>query len=168
VSNVSFSFRGNNTVREAMHSVFLYHGVKAGMDMAIVNPGMLEVYEEIEPNLRKLVEDVILNRDDTAEEQLIELAESLKGVKKVSAEKVLEWRNASVEERLSHSLVKGINEFIEQDVEEARQKFDSPLEVIEGPLMKGMDVVDAIFRGVKAKCICCRKDIDGDSERRCA
>ena len=145
VSNVSFSFRGNNTVREAMHSVFLYHGVKAGMDMAIVNPGMLEVYEEIEPNLRKLVEDVILNRDDTAEEQLIELAESLKGVKKLSPEKILEWRNAPVEERLSHSLVKGINQFIEEDVEEARQKFDSPLEVIEGPLMKGMDVVGDLF-----------------------
>ena len=145
VSNVSFSFRGNNTVREAMHSVFLYHGVKAGMDMAIVNPGMLEVYEEIEPNLRKLVEDVILNRDDEAEDKLIDLAESLKGVKKVSSEKVLEWRNASVEERLSHSLVKGINEFIEKDVEEARQKYSSPLEVIEGPLMEGMNVVGDLF-----------------------
>ncbi len=145
VSNVSFSFRGNNVVREAMHSVFLYHGVKAGMDMAIVNPGMLEVYEEIETNLRKLVEEVILNKDDSAEEQLIELAESLKGVKKVSSEKILEWRNGTVEERLSHSLVKGLNEFIEQDVEEARQKFDSPLEVIEGPLMDGMNVVGDLF-----------------------
>jgi len=145
VSNVSFSFRGNNTVREAMHSVFLYHGVKAGMDMAIVNPGMLEVYEEIEPTLRELVEDVILNRNDESEEKLIDLAESLKGVKKVSAEKVLEWRSGTVEERLSHSLVKGINEFIELDVEEARVKYDSPLEVIEGPLMDGMNVVGDLF-----------------------
>jgi len=106
---------------------------------------MLEVYEEIEPNLRKLVEDVILNRNDESEEKLIDLAESLKGVKKVSAEKVLEWRNGTVEERLSHSLVKGINEFIEDDVEEARQKYDSPLEVIEGPLMDGMNVVGDLF-----------------------
>ena len=145
VSNVSFSFRGNNTVREAMHSVFLYHGVKAGMDMAIVNPGMLEVYAEIEPELRMVVEDVILNRDPESEEKLIEIAESLKGVKRVSEEKILEWRNASVEERLSHSLVKGINKFIEEDIEEARQKFNSPLEVIEGPLMDGMNVVGDLF-----------------------
>ena len=145
VSNVSFSFRGNNAVREAMHSVFLYHAVKAGMDMAIVNPGMLEVYEEIEPNLRKLVEDVILNRNDTSEDELIELAETLKGVKKLSPEKILEWRSGSVEERLSHSLVKGINEFIVEDVEEARLKYDSPLEVIEGPLMDGMNVVGDLF-----------------------
>ena len=145
VSNVSFSFRGNNIVREAMHSVFLYHGVKAGMDMAIVNPGMLEVYEEIEPRLRELVEDVILNRNNTSEDELIDLAESLKGVKKVSEEKILEWRGGTVEERLSHSLVKGINQFIEEDVEEARVKYNSPLEVIEGPLMDGMNVVGDLF-----------------------
>lgn len=145
VSNVSFSFRGNNIVREAMHAVFLYHGVNAGMDMAIVNPGMLEVYSEIKPELRELVEDVLLNRKEDAEEALIEYAEGTKGVKKVSEEKILEWRNEPVEKRLSHSLVKGINKFIEEDVEAARQKYPSPLEVIEGPLMDGMNVVGDLF-----------------------
>ncbi len=145
VSNVSFSFRGNNIVREAMHAVFLYHGVNAGMDMAIVNPGMLEVYSEIKPELRELVEDVLLNRKEDAEEALIEYAEGTKGVKKISEEKILEWRNDPVEKRLSHSLVKGINKFIEEDVEAARQKYPSPLEVIEGPLMDGMNVVGDLF-----------------------
>ncbi len=145
VSNVSFSFRGNNIVREAMHAVFLYHGVNAGMDMAIVNPGMLEVYSEIKPELRELVEDVLLNRKENAEEALIEYAEGTKGVKKISEEKILEWRNDPVEKRLSHSLVKGINKFIEEDVEVARQKYPSPLEVIEGPLMDGMNIVGDLF-----------------------
>jgi len=145
VSNVSFSFRGNNIVREAMHAVFLYHGVNAGMDMAIVNPAMLEVYSEINPELRELVEDVLMNRKEDAEEALIEFAEGTKGVKRESEEKILEWRQDPVEKRLSHSLVKGINKFIEEDIEEARQKYPTPLEVIEGPLMDGMNVVGDLF-----------------------
>ncbi|MCI0536895.1 MAG: methionine synthase, partial [Verrucomicrobiales bacterium] len=144
VSNISFSFRGNNTVREAMHSAFLYHAIKAGLDLGIVNAGMLEVYEEIPKDLLELVEDVLLNRRPDATERLIRFAESVK--QKGTVEKVEhEWRNGTVEERLSHALVKGIVDFIEQDVEEARAKYAKPLTVIEGPLMNGMNVVGDLF-----------------------
>jgi len=150
LSNVSFSFRGNNPVREAMHSAFLFHAIKAGMDMAIVNAGMLEVYEEIEPELKELVEDVLLNRRADATERLVEHGEKLKASGAAKDQKadiaVLEaWRNGSVEERLSHALVKGIDAWIEQDTEEARAKYGKPLAVIEGPLMAGMSVVGDLF-----------------------
>jgi 5-methyltetrahydrofolate--homocysteine methyltransferase len=146
VSNISFSFRGNNKVREAMHSAFLYHAIAAGMDMGIVNAGMLEVYEEIEPELKVLVEDVLLNRRSDATERLVEHGESLKGVGAiVSEKKAEEWRNGTVEERLSHALVKGIDTYIEIDAEEARVKLGRPLLVIEGPLMAGMGVVGDLF-----------------------
>ncbi len=146
VSNISFSFRGNNKVREAMHSAFLYHAIAAGMDMGIVNAGMLEVYEEIEPELKVLVEDVLLNRRPDATERLVEHGESLKGVGKVVNEKLAEeWRNGTVEERLSHALVRGIDTYIEIDAEEARVKLGRPLLVIEGPLMSGMNVVGDLF-----------------------
>ena len=146
VSNISFSFRGNNKVREAMHSAFLYHAIAAGMDMGIVNAGMLEVYEEIEPELKVLVEDVLLNRRPDATERLVEHGEKLKGLSTGSTEKKTEeWRSGTVEERLSHSLVKGIDTYIEQDAEEARLKLGRPLLVIEGPLMAGMSVVGDLF-----------------------
>jgi 5-methyltetrahydrofolate--homocysteine methyltransferase len=146
VSNISFSFRGNNKVREAMHSAFLYHAITAGMDMGIVNAGMLEVYEEIEPELKVLVEDVLLNRRPDATERLVEHGESLKGAGAVVSEKKAEeWRNGTVEERLSHALVKGIDTYIEVDAEEARVKLGRPLLVIEGPLMAGMSVVGDLF-----------------------
>jgi 5-methyltetrahydrofolate--homocysteine methyltransferase len=146
VSNISFSFRGNNKVREAMHSAFLYHAITAGMDMGIVNAGMLEVYEEIEPELKVLVEDVLLNRRPDATERLVEHGESLKGAGAVLSEKKAEeWRNGTVEERLSHALVKGIDSYIEVDAEEARVKLGRPLLVIEGPLMAGMSVVGDLF-----------------------
>jgi 5-methyltetrahydrofolate--homocysteine methyltransferase len=146
VSNISFSFRGNNKVREAMHSAFLYHAIAAGMDMGIVNAGMLEVYEEIEPELKVLVEDVLLNRRPDATERLVEHGESLKHVgAAVSEKKAEEWRNGTVEERLSHALVKGIDTYIEIDAEEARVKLGRPLLVIEGPLMDGMGVVGDLF-----------------------
>jgi 5-methyltetrahydrofolate--homocysteine methyltransferase len=146
VSNISFSFRGNNKVREAMHSAFLYHAITAGMDMGIVNAGMLEVYEEIAPELKVLVEDVLLNRRPDATERLVEYGESLKGVDTaVSQKKAEEWRSGSVEERLSHALVKGIDTYIELDTEEARVKLGRPLLVIEGPLMDGMSVVGDLF-----------------------
>jgi 5-methyltetrahydrofolate--homocysteine methyltransferase len=146
VSNISFSFRGNNKVREAMHSAFLYHAIGAGMDMGIVNAGMLEVYEEIEPDLKLLVEDVLLNRRPDATERLVEHGESLKGAGAVVGEKKAEeWRNGTVEERLSHALVKGIDAYIEIDAEEARVKLGRPLLVIEGPLMAGMSVVGDLF-----------------------
>jgi 5-methyltetrahydrofolate--homocysteine methyltransferase len=144
ISNLSFSFRGNDTVREAIHSVFLYHAIKAGMDMAIVNPGMLQVYDEIPKDLLELVEDVVLNRKPDSTEKLLAFAEQVKGVK--PDEKVIdEWRNGTVEERLKHSLVKGITEFIDSDVLEAREKYDFALKVIEGPLMDGMNVVGDLF-----------------------
>ena len=128
VSNISFSFRGNNKVREAMHSAFLYHAIAAGMDMGIVNAGMLEVYEEIEPNLKDLVEDVLLNRRPDATERLVELGETLKGADTATVEKKTEeWRNGTVEERLAHALVKGIDSFIDADTEEARAKLGRPL-----------------------------------------
>jgi len=147
VSNISFSFRGNNQVREAMHSAFLYHAIAAGMDMGIVNAGMLEVYEEIEPELKVLVEDVLLNRRPDATERLVEHGEALKsaGGTVVSEKKAEEWRYGTVEERLSHALVKGIDAFIELDTEEARLKLGRPLLVIEGPLMDGMSVVGDLF-----------------------
>ena len=147
VSNISFSFRGNNKVREAMHSAFLYHAIAAGMDMGIVNAGMLEVYEEIEPELKELVEDVLLNRRADATERLVDFGEALKsaGGVVVSEKKAEEWRNGTVEERLSHALVKGIDAFIEIDAEEARVKLGRPLLVIEGPLMAGMSVVGDLF-----------------------
>jgi 5-methyltetrahydrofolate--homocysteine methyltransferase len=146
VSNISFSFRGNNKVREAMHAAFLYHAIAAGMDMGIVNAGMLEVYEEIEPDLKVLVEDVLLNRRPDATERLVEFGETLKGAgAQVSEKKAEEWRNGTVEERLSHALVKGIDAYIEIDAEEARVKLGRPLLVIEGPLMEGMSVVGDLF-----------------------
>jgi 5-methyltetrahydrofolate--homocysteine methyltransferase len=146
VSNISFSFRGNNKVREAMHSAFLYHAITAGMDMGIVNAGMLEVYEEIEPELKVMVEDVLLNRRSDATERLVDYGETLKHVgAAVSEKKAEEWRNGTVEERLSHALVKGIDAYIEIDAEEARVKLGRPLLVIEGPLMAGMSVVGDLF-----------------------
>ena len=148
VSNISFSFRGNNKVREAMHSAFLYHAIAAGMDMGIVNAGMLEVYEEIEPELKVLVEDVLLNRRPDATERLVEHGEALKAASTgvtVSEKKAEEWRNGPVEERLSHALVKGIDTYIDIDTEEARAKLGRPLLVIEGPLMDGMSVVGDLF-----------------------
>jgi 5-methyltetrahydrofolate--homocysteine methyltransferase len=144
VSNISFSFRGNDVVREAMHSAFLYHAIQAGMDMGIVNAGQLEVYEEIPDDLLELVEDVIFNRRSDATERLIEFAEQVKQRDRGSVRKD-EWRQGSVEERLKHALVKGIVDHVEEDTEEARKKYDTPLEVIEGPLMDGMNVVGDLF-----------------------
>lgn len=144
VSNVSFSFRGNDVVREAMHSAFLYHGIKHGMDMGIVNPSQLTIYDEIENELLTRVEDVLLNRRSDATERLLEFAEHVKGKKEV--EKVAEeWRSLPVEERLSYALVKGITDYIEEDTEEARKSFERPIQVIEGPLMAGMNVVGDLF-----------------------
>jgi 5-methyltetrahydrofolate--homocysteine methyltransferase len=145
VSNVSFSFRGNNPVREAMHSAFLYHATKAGMDMGIVNAGMLEVYDNIDPEMLKHVEDVLLNRDPDATERLMDFAEKFKGVKKETKAEEKAWRNEPVEKRLEHSLLKGIDTYIVEDTEEARQKYGKPLNVIEGPLMDGMGVVGDLF-----------------------
>ena len=144
VSNVSFSFRGNEPVREAMHSVFLYHAIKAGMDMGIVNAGQLVVYDQIEPQLKELCEDVILNKRPDATERLVNFAETVKAKDK-EEKKDDAWRSTSVEERLKHALVNGITDYIDADTEEARQKYPKPLEVIEGPLMAGMDVVGDLF-----------------------
>lgn len=145
VSNVSFSFRGNDHVREAIHSAFLYHAIKNGMDMGIVNPSQLVVYDDIEKELLELVEDVLLNRRDDATERLITHAEKLKGVSVEKAEKDEAWRKGTVEERLSHALVKGLVEYIDADVEECRQKYTKTLDIIEGPLMDGMNVVGDLF-----------------------
>jgi len=144
VSNISFSFRGNNTVREAMHAAFLFHAIRAGLDMGIVNAGQLAVYEEIEPELRERVEDVLLNRRDDATERLVDLAEGVKAKGKAPI-KDEAWRAEPVEERLKHALVKGIVDYIDLDTEEARQKSKRPLDVIEGPLMAGMGVVGDLF-----------------------
>jgi 5-methyltetrahydrofolate--homocysteine methyltransferase len=144
ISNISFSFRGNNHVREAMHAVFLYHAIQAGLDMGIVNAGMLAVYDELEPELRERVEDVILNRREDGTDRLLEIAERFKGEKKTKAEAAM-WRSEDVISRLEHALVNGITEFIDADTEEARQLFERPLEVIEGPLMRGMNVVGDLF-----------------------
>ncbi|MDP4624282.1 MAG: dihydropteroate synthase [Akkermansiaceae bacterium] len=145
VSNISFSFRGNNKVREAMHSAFLYHATKAGMDMGIVNAGMLEVYDEIPKDLLEHVEDVLLNKREDSTERLLDLAESYKGVGGKKLEEDLTWREESVEKRLEHALLKGIDRFIDEDTEEARVKYGRPLKVIEGPLMDGMGVVGDLF-----------------------
>ena len=144
VSNISFSFRGNNPVREAVHSAFLYHAIQAGMDMAIVNAGMLAVYEEIPSELLERVEDVLLNRREDATERLIEFAEGYQ-VEAKSEKKTLAWREGSVQKRLTHSLVKGITDYIQEDTEAARQLFDRPLKVIERPLMDGMRIVGDLF-----------------------
>jgi 5-methyltetrahydrofolate--homocysteine methyltransferase len=145
VSNLSFSFRGNEPVREAMHSVFLYHAIKAGMDMGIVNAGQMAVYDDLDPKLREACEDVILNRDPGASERLLALAEGFRGREKQTKEADLAWRSWEVNKRLSHALVHGITEFIEQDTEAARLAADRPLAVIEGPLMDGMNVVGDLF-----------------------
>ena len=144
VSNVSFSFRGNNPVREAMHSVFLYHAIQKGMNMGIVNPSMLEVYDDIPKDLLAYVEDVILDRRDDATERLLEFAETVKGVKKEAGQNLL-WREGDLQARITHALVKGLETFIEEDVEAARQSVSKPIEVIEGHLMNGMNVVGDLF-----------------------
>ncbi|MFO1476395.1 MAG: methionine synthase [Verrucomicrobiota bacterium] len=150
ISNISFSFRGNNAVREAMHSAFLYHAIRAGLDMGIVNAGMLAVYEEIEPELKTLVEDVLLNRRPDATERLVTFGEKLKSSSSSSSSSSSEsteaaWRKGSVEERLTHALLRGLDTYINEDIEEARQKYGKPLSVIEGPLMAGMGVVGDLF-----------------------
>ncbi|MFN7014756.1 MAG: dihydropteroate synthase, partial [Bacteroidia bacterium] len=148
VSNVSFSFRGNDHVREAIHSAFLFHGIKAGMDMGIVNPSQLQVYDEIEKELLELVEDVLLDRKDDATEKLINYAEKIKSQKSNTKDKEEEkntWRKLSLQERITHSLVKGIDEFVEVDMLEAIRVYSAPLEIIEGPLMAGMNVVGDLF-----------------------
>ena len=145
VSNLSFSFRGNEVVREAMHSAFLYHAVQAGMDMGIVNAGQLAVYDDIEPGLREAVEDVLFDRRDDATERLVDLAESLREVDTTREAEAQAWRQAPVEERLAHALVKGLTDWIEADTEEARQQYPRPLDVIEGPLMDGMNRVGDLF-----------------------
>src|SRR5207248_6443073 len=144
ISNLSFSFRGNDVVREAMHSAFLYHAIRAGLDMGIVNAGQLVLYEDIEPELLERVEDVIFNRRPDATERLVELASRVRD-EGTRRERDLSWREAPVEKRLEHALVHGIVDFIEADAEEARQKLPRPLDVIEGPLMDGMQVVGDLF-----------------------
>src|SRR3712207_3022437 len=145
LSNLSFSFRGNEPVRRAMHSIFLYHAIPAGMDMGIVNAGQLDVYDQIDPELREACEDVILDRRDDATERLIALAERFKGTDEVAEKQAAEWRSLPVAERLSYALVKGIDAHIVEDTEEARQQADRPISVIEGPLMDGMNVVGDLF-----------------------
>ena len=145
VSNVSFSFRGNDTVREAMHSAFLYHAVKAGMDMGIVNPAMLGVYSDIDKNLLDRVEDVLLNRREDATDRLLELAESIVAKDRNAIKRQKSGGSLPVGERLAHALVKGIDTYIIEDTEESRQMLDRPLQVIEGPLMDGMNVVGDLF-----------------------
>ena len=145
VSNISFSFRGNDRVREAMHSAFLFHAVKAGLDMGIVNAGQLEVYEEIPKDLLEHVEDVLLNRRDDATDRMLEFAETVKGTGKKKAAEDLSWREAPIADRMKHALIKGIDKFIVEDTEEARQQYDRCLQVIEGPLMDGMQVVGDLF-----------------------
>ncbi|WP_335964608.1 methionine synthase [Galbibacter sp. PAP.153] len=145
VSNVSFSFRGNNTVREAMNAAFLYHGIQHGMTMGIVNPEMLEIYDEIDKELLEYVEDVLLDKRDDATERLLDYAETVKGNTKETEKQKQEWRNGSLQDRITHSLVKGVLEFVEEDAEEARQAVDKPIEVIEGYLMNGMNVVGDLF-----------------------
>jgi len=145
VSNLSFAFRGNDPVREAMHSVFLYHAIRAGLDMAIVNAGQLAVYEDINPELRELVEDVILNRRDDATDRLLEAADRFKGGPQQKRVQDLSWREKPVGERMTHALIHGIADYVEDDTEEARQQFDRPIHVIEGPLMDGMNVVGDLF-----------------------
>lgn len=145
VSNLSFSFRGNNVIREAIHSVFLYHAINVGMDMGIVNPGMIQIYDEIDKELLQKVEDVVLNKHPEASERLLEFAESYKSTQSAESVNKLAWREQDCKERLKYALVKGITEYIDEDVEEARKQFDRALEVIEGPLMGGMSVVGELF-----------------------
>lgn len=145
VSNISFAFRGNNRVREAMHSAFLFHAIKAGLDMGIVNPGQLEVYEEIDKDLLDKIEDVLLNRRADATDRLLDFAETLKGADPEKEKKAVAWRNLPISKKLEHALVKGIVEFIDNDVEEARKAADNPLDIIEGPLMDGMNIVGDLF-----------------------
>ena len=145
VSNISFSFRGNDRVREAMHSSFLFHAVKAGLDMGIVNAGQLEVYEEIPDDLLEHVEDVLLNRRADATDRLLDFAETVKGSGKKKSGEDLSWREASVEERMRHALIKGIDKYIVEDTEEARQEFDRCLQDIEAPLMEGLQNVGDLF-----------------------
>ena len=146
VSNVSFSFRGNNPVREAIHSVFLYYAIQAGLDMGIVNAGQLAIYADLPDELRDKVEAVVLNKHDNATEELLEIAEKYRGDgQQVEKKEDLEWRSWEVNKRLAHALVKGITEFIEEDTEESRQQATKPLEVIEGPLMDGMNIVGDLF-----------------------
>ncbi len=145
VSNLSFSFRGNNIVREAMHSAFLYHAIDAGFDMGIVNAGMLEIYEDIKPELKQKVEDVLFNRSPEATDELIDFAEQFKGISNKKDRNDLTWREGSLQDRITHSLVHGVLEFVDQDTEEARKEFGRPLDVIEGPLMNGMRVVGDLF-----------------------
>ena len=145
VSNVSFSFRGNNKVREAMHSAFLYHAINNGMNMGIVNPNMLEIYDEIPKDLLDYVEDVLLDRRDDATERLLEFAETVIGDKKDKKSSKNEWRKLELQERISYSLINGKDEFIEEDVEQARRTVDKPIMVIEGHLMKGMNIVGDLF-----------------------
>ena len=144
VSNVSFSFRGNNGIREFMHSAFLYHAIENGMDMGIVNAGQLAVYDDIPKDVLEKVEDVLLNRKNDATEKLLEIASEVKGMEKTKGND-LSWRENSVEERIAHGLVNGISEFIVEDAEEARLKFEEPIKVIEGPLMDGMNIVGDLF-----------------------
>jgi len=145
ISNLSFSFRGNNVIREAMHSVFLYHAINAGMDMGILNPGLVQIYDEIDPELLSKVEAVVLNKSTAAAEELLEFAEKFKGVEAAHSENKLAWRTSDYRERLKYALVKGVTDFIEEDVEEARQNSARSLEVIEGPLMDGMKLVGDLF-----------------------
>src|SRR5207245_5523094 len=145
VSNVSFAFRGNETVREAMNAAFLYHAIRGGVDMGIVNPGQLKIYEEIPPDLVERVEDVLLNRRPDAADRITKFAEKLKFSRDAQQSAAPAWRSAPVGERLKHALINGIVEFIDQDVEEARHKYDRPLALIEGPLMEGMNVVGDLF-----------------------
>ncbi|MFN8575778.1 MAG: methionine synthase [Candidatus Sericytochromatia bacterium] len=145
VSNISFSFRGNDIVREAMHSAFLFHAIKSGMDMGIVNAGQLAIYEDIDKNLLELVEDVLLNRKEDATENLVKFAETIKGKDKKSSKEEQEWRSYSVNERLKYALIKGITEYIEEDTEEARKNYEHPIQVIEEPLMAGMNIVGDLF-----------------------
>jgi 5-methyltetrahydrofolate--homocysteine methyltransferase len=145
VSNVSFSFRGNEPVRQAIHAVFLYHAIRAGMDMGIVNAGQLMVYEDIPADLLERVEDVVLNRRADATERLLEVADSVKGTDKKRDEAADQWRTLPARERLMHALVHGIDAYVLEDVEEARQQAERPIHVIEGPLMDGMNVVGDLF-----------------------
>src|SRR4029077_3667243 len=149
VSNFSFSFRGNEPGREAMHTVFLFHAIKAGMDMGIVNAGQIAVYDDLDPELREACEDVVLNRRPDASERLLALAERYRGHGKERKEADTAWREWRVERRLSHALVHGLTDFIEVDTEEARVRAERPLAVIEGPLMDGMNVVGDLFGGGK-------------------
>src|SRR5450631_873886 len=145
VSNLSFSFRGNERVRETMHSVFLFHAIKAGMDLGIVNAGQIAVYDGLDPELREACEDVVLNKRPDASERLLTLADKFRGAGQEAKQVDLAWRERPVEKRLSHALVHGITDFIETDVEEARKESKRPLDVIEGPLMDGMNIVGDLF-----------------------